>query len=107
MSSGQCIPIKNRVWLKFSRICSRGVTPLLSVVFRVVRVVHKFEFRLVTNETPNRWRQMETGVKADFSVRETHVFDRVCMFYHGRCRGCQGILPRLVNQLHSLEQRTG
>jgi len=26
------------------------------VVFCVIRTVHKFDFRLVTNETPNKWR---------------------------------------------------
>ena len=56
VNRGRCIQIKKCIWLQFSRICSREVTPLLSVVFRVVRVVHKFDFRLVTDETPNRWR---------------------------------------------------
>jgi hypothetical protein len=35
------------------------VLQLFSVVLYVVRDVHKFDFRLFINETPNKWRPVE------------------------------------------------
>jgi hypothetical protein len=39
--------------------CACEIIPLFSVVFCVFRSVHKFDFRLVVNETPNKWWPVE------------------------------------------------
>jgi hypothetical protein len=49
---------------------------LFSAVLCVVRAVHKFDFRLVINETSNKRRPMEEG----HAVIVSRVFDRICMF---------------------------
>jgi len=38
---------------------------LFSVVFCMVRAVHKFDFRLVINETYNKWRQVDSSSCGD------------------------------------------
>jgi len=45
-------------------------------MLRVVRAVHKIEFKLVINGTPNKWRQWNEG----HSVTERHSIDRICIF---------------------------
>jgi hypothetical protein len=48
---------------------------LFSVLFCVVKVVHKFDFRLVINEPPkndDRWK--------DHAVIQTRIFDMIYMF---------------------------
>ena len=52
------------------------------VVFCVVRTVHKFDFRLVTNETTDKWRQCK-----GHAVIKTRVFGRIYMF-SSDCREC-------------------
>ena len=42
------------------------------IVFFVVRAVHKFDFRLIIRQKPNKWRQD--------AVPETYGFDMVYMF---------------------------
>jgi hypothetical protein len=52
--------------------------------------MHKFDFRLVVNETPNKWRPG----KKSHAVTEAHVFDRVCMFFLAVVAGVKGLYPR-------------
>jgi hypothetical protein len=58
------------------------IIQLFFVVFSVVRVVHKFDFRLVINEIPNngdQWNECH-------AVSEIHVFGRIYTFFPiGRC----------------------
>jgi hypothetical protein len=57
--------------------CACELIQLFSVVLCVVSVAHKFVFRLIINETPIKWRQCKEG----HVVIETHVFDRIYMFF--------------------------
>jgi hypothetical protein len=43
-------------------------------MFSVVRVLHKFDFRPVINET-------RANIGKKVIVTETHVFSRICMFF--------------------------
>jgi hypothetical protein len=61
--------------------CACGVIQLFSVVFCVLRAVHKFDFRPVINETPNNWRPMERGSCTDTDSYFLHF----CMFSHDYC----------------------
>jgi hypothetical protein len=45
------------------------IIPLLSVVFCVFRAVHEFDFRLVMNETPNKWRPVDCRSCSDRNAR--------------------------------------
>ena len=36
--------------------CACEIRQLFPVVLSLVRALHKFDFRFVTNETPNIWR---------------------------------------------------
>jgi hypothetical protein len=47
---------KKYIRLNCGRILCVEIIQLYSVVFYVVRAVHKFYFRLVINETPEKWR---------------------------------------------------
>jgi hypothetical protein len=58
---------------------------IIFVVFCVFRVAHKFEFKLITNETPSKWRPVEGRL-----CSETHVFDSICVLsVDCRCK-CSG-----------------
>ena len=37
-----------------------GVNSVIFVVFYLARAVYKFDFRLVTNCAPNKWRQTDS-----------------------------------------------
>jgi len=45
--------------LKCSPIFTCDITQVFPVVVCVVRAVHKFELRLVVNQTPDKWQPME------------------------------------------------
>jgi hypothetical protein len=53
-----------------------------SVMFFVVRTVREFDYRFVTNDTPNKWQPLERksccGRGSDF--------DRNCFFFPDRFR---------------------
>jgi hypothetical protein len=49
---------------------------LFPAVFCEVRAVHKFDSRLVMNETSNEGGQRKEG----HAVTETDVYDRICVF---------------------------
>jgi len=64
----RCIPVKNILGRSSLVFCGCEITELVYVVFCVVRVVHKFDFRLAMNETPNIWRPVfvkQTGSCSD------------------------------------------
>lgn len=46
--------------------------------YSYVRAVHKYDFRVVINEKPEKLRQ----VVEVYSVTKIRVFDWVCMFFH-------------------------
>lgn len=49
----------------------------------VFRAVHKFDFRIVTKETHNKWR-LAFVKKLYHAMRESHVFDSSCIFFPDR-----------------------
>jgi hypothetical protein len=52
---------------------------IFSAVFCVVRAVHKFDFRLVTKETPNKWRKMQKRPCSDTDScfwQDLYIFPR-------------------------------
>jgi phage-related protein len=51
----------------------------------MVGAVHKFYFRLVTKETPNKWRVLFV-IKLHRTMTETHIFDTICIFTPDRRR---------------------
>jgi hypothetical protein len=55
VTSNRCIPIKNTLGLKCSRVLCVRVIHLFSVVFYEVRALHKFDTKRVINETPMKW----------------------------------------------------
>jgi hypothetical protein len=62
--------------------CACEIIQLFSVVFCVVRDVHKFDFRLVINETTDKCQPVER------SCSDGHVFDRISMASLDRHRDC-------------------
>ena len=64
--------------------CACEMIQLFSVMFCVVRSVHKFDFRLVINYTSNKCRPVEEG----HAVIDVRVFDTVHMFSPDRRREC-------------------
>jgi hypothetical protein len=56
-----------------------------SVLFCLVRAVHKFDSNLVINKTPNNGDQ---GQEGDTVIEKTHVFDGIYMFSPGHRREC-------------------
>jgi hypothetical protein len=51
--------VKNTLRWSAVVFCACAIIQFFSVVFRVVRAMHKFDSRLVINETPNKWRPVE------------------------------------------------
>jgi hypothetical protein len=82
-------------------VCVRereGDNTIIFVVFCVVRAVHKFDFRLVINETRSKRRPVE----GRYAVIETHVCDSMS-FPATVVASVQGPYTQCEGQLHSLE----
>ena len=62
--------------------CECELVQLFSLVFCMGRAVHKFDFRIVTKETPNKWRSLCKNLR--HAVTEVHVCDWICMFASDR-----------------------
>jgi len=63
VTSNRCIPVKNTLDRSVVEFCACKVMHLLSVVFCEVGVVRKFIFSVVINQTPNKWRPLERGIR--------------------------------------------
>jgi len=62
VTSNRCIPVQSTVDRSAVEFCGAcKIMHLLSVVFCVVGVVHQFNFSVVINQTPNKWRPLERG----------------------------------------------
>ena len=111
MTSNRCIPIKNTLGLKCSRVLCVRVIHLFSVVFYEVRALHKFDTKRVINETPMKWLSVfnkttscsdrdsciltgyipypRTGVARDFTralkVNCILLSKRLCIRYEAQC----------------------
>ena len=55
VTSNQCVPVNNKLGGNDIMFCASEIIQLFSVVSHVVRVVNKFDYILVTKETPNKW----------------------------------------------------
>jgi len=53
VTSHRRISVKNTLGSSVIVLCEREVIELFSVEFYVFSAAHKFQFRFVTNETPN------------------------------------------------------
>jgi hypothetical protein len=65
VTTNRFIPFKNPFCSSAAVFCACVIIWLLSAVFCVVRDAHKFDFRLVINETPNKWRPTERNSCSD------------------------------------------
>lgn len=73
---------------------------LFSVVFDVVRAVHKFHFRLVINETHN---QMATSEKKVMQCYRLVFYTKSVHFLPTAVTTVKGLCSSRTDQLHSLE----
>jgi len=76
----RCIPLIRQAEVPSRFACA--IQPF-SVVFYVIRTVHKFDFRPVINEAPHKWRPVFV-TNLCYGVIETYVLDNICMFYANR-----------------------
>jgi hypothetical protein len=83
VTSKRYIPVKRTSGQTAVVFCAREIVPLFSVVFCVFRAVHKSDFRLVVNETPNKWRPAE-----GHAVIDTRVLGKISMFFLHRLGEC-------------------
>jgi hypothetical protein len=79
VTSNRRIPVKHTFGSSVV-FCQCQIIELFPVLFYVVSAVHKFEFRLVTNETPNKWRQVFVKKKAT-SCSDRDSFLLALLFY--------------------------
>ena len=102
VTSNRRIPVKNTLWYSAYVLFAYKTIRLFSVLFCVVRALHEIlTWRLVINETPNKWQDGKEGMAV------------ILMFLTGSIHfpltvvtTVRGLYPRYAGQLHSLEQRT-
>jgi hypothetical protein len=86
VTSNRCTPAKHTLGSSLVAFCASEITQLFSVIFYVVRAVHKFEFRFVTNRIPNKWRRVERRLCRDRDARFNMIY--VYIFSPNRHRKC-------------------
>jgi len=69
---------------------------LFPAMYCVVRAVHEFDFRHVTNEAYNKWRPVERRSCSD----EIHVLDWIYIFLMTIAASVKGIYSRFADQLY-------
>jgi hypothetical protein len=69
VTSNRCIRLRSTYGWSVIMFCAFELIQLFCVVFCVFRLLYKFDFRLVVNETANKWRPAERR-----SCNEIHVF---------------------------------
>lgn len=76
VTGNQFIPVKKKTlsWTA-ATFCARKKIQIYSVMFCVIRTVHKLDFKVIINETPNKWKPVESR-----SCSDILVFDRIYMF---------------------------
>jgi len=92
VTSDGYIPLKSKLDWSEVVLCASEIIQQISVVFCVVRDVHKCDFRFVTNETPNKYRPVERG----------RCSDRYSYFWQVRRSECKGLCTSCAGQPHSL-----
>jgi len=79
VTSNRSIPVQNTSDLTSSCVCACVIIELFPVVSYPGSTVHKFYFRLLIDETPNKRRSLASKELRQ-EVTETHVFGTSCMF---------------------------
>ena len=87
VTSNRHIPVKNTLDLSTVVFCGCDIIHLYSVLFCVVRAVHKFDFGLIMKKTPKKWRPVFFKTLRHVVI-ETDVFDRTCKFSPDSRREC-------------------
>jgi hypothetical protein len=62
-------------WLKCNHVCAFEIIQLFCVMFCVFRLVYKFDFRVVINETANKWRPAERRLCNDIHFFWQDLYD--------------------------------
>jgi hypothetical protein len=91
VASNRCIPVKNTLDWRADAYCACKITRLFSVLFCELIAVHKFDFRLVIKETPNKRRPEEKGSCSD----KESCFLHNLYVVPGSWRDCRGTLQML------------
>ena len=77
---------KNVLYWSAVVFCVYEIIQLLSVVFCIIRVVCKFDFKLVVKDTPNKWQLVEF---------DSCFWQHLCVFPPESRRECSRTLPTL------------
>jgi hypothetical protein len=80
-----CILVKDTSACSTVVFRAREIMQLFSVVLCVVRAVHKFHVRLSMNETPNKWRPVESRLRGHTDVC---FWQELYVFFRDRSRQC-------------------
>lgn len=67
-----CVTGTRRIGMECSCVLRRRLDSIVFIVLFVVSAVHKFDFRLVIRQKPNKW--------GPDTVLETYIFDMLCVF---------------------------
>jgi hypothetical protein len=79
VTSNRCIPVKNTSdWSTVMFCACKIIQFFFSVVLWVVKAVHTFAFRLVINETTNKWWPAERRSSSD---GDSCFSQDLCVFY--------------------------
>jgi len=79
VTSNRSIPVQNTSDLTSSCVCACVIIELFPVVSYPDRAVHRFDFHLLINQTPNIWRSLAFK-ELRHEVTDSHVFGTSCMF---------------------------
>ena len=79
VNSDWCITVKNTSGPRTVMFCACNIIHIFTSVFHVVRAVHTFDFRLVINETTNKWWPVDRKPcchSDSYSWQDLYVFPR-------------------------------
>jgi len=79
--------------------CASEILQLFLLVICIIRVVHKFFFGLIINETPNKWRPVQRSLQW-LGLR--YLRASICIMQTSVAKG-KILHPLYTGQLHSLE----
>jgi hypothetical protein len=96
VTSNRSIPFKNTSGRSAVVTCACEITKLFAVAFCVVTVLLKFDFKLVIDGRPNKWRSAEGRSCSD---ENSCFWHELYVFYTSVKR----LYPRSAGQLHSPE----
>ena len=80
--------------------CACTIMQVFSVAFYLIRTVHKFDFRLVMNDTPNKWRTVGRG-RGNHAVVLDQVLPGLNFLFRTIFASVKGLYLRFAGRLHS------